>query len=211
MEEGDFKGAVRLACSNDTLADMCDATYCALQRKHPAPHPDSSIPPLPVQLSTMPVPEDMIVQAIKSFPNGSAGGTDGLMPQHLKDLISSGAGSGRVAILSALTSFVDLVLSGNTPTSVRRFFFSANLFALQKKGDGVQPISVGCTLRRLVAKVAGMMVMDEMAALLAPRQLGYGVRNEAEAAVHAARLYLRNLDPTIAIVKLDFQNVFNSI
>ena len=61
LEEGDFKGAVRLACSDDTLADMSDATYCALQRKHPAPHPDSSIPPLPVQLSTMPVPEDMIV------------------------------------------------------------------------------------------------------------------------------------------------------
>ena len=210
LEEGDFRGAVRLACSDDTLADRSDATYCALQRKHPAPHPDSSIPPLPVQLSTMPVPEDMIVRAIKSFPNGSAGGPDGLMPQHLKDLISSGAGSGREAILSTLASFVELVLSGNTPTSVRPFFFGANLIALQK-GGGVRPIAVGCTLRRLVAKVAGMKVMDEMAALLAPRQLGYGVRNGAEAAVHAARLYLRNLDPTIAIVKLDFQNAFNSI
>ena len=32
-----------------------------------------------------------------------------------------------------------------------------------------------------------------MAALLAPRQLGYGVREGAEAAVHAARLYMQDL------------------
>ena len=46
LEEGDFKGAVRLACSEDTIADMSEATFSALQ-KHPSPHPDSSIPPLP--------------------------------------------------------------------------------------------------------------------------------------------------------------------
>ena len=62
-----------------------------------------------------------------------------------------------------------------------------------------------------MAKVAGMNVVDEMAALLAPRQLGYGVKNGAEAAVHAARLYFSNLKPNTAILKLDFQNAFNSI
>ena len=33
----------------------------------------------------------------------------------------------------------------------------------------------------------------------------------AEAAVHAARLYLRDLDPSKAVLKLDFRNTFNSI
>ncbi len=42
---------------------------------------------------------------------------------------------------------------------------------------------MGCTLRRLVTKVAGFRVRDEMGALLAPRQLGYGVRGGVEAAV----------------------------
>ena len=32
-----------------------------------------------------------------------------------------------------------------------------------------------------------------MVALLAPRQLGYCVRGGAEAAVHAARLYMKDL------------------
>lgn len=47
-----------------------------------------------------------------------------------------------------------------------------------------------------------------MGELLSPRQLGYGVRGGAEA---AARLYLHDLDPTKAVLKLDFKNAFNSI
>ena len=52
---------------------------------------------------------------------------------------------------------------------------------------------------------------DEMAALFFPRQLGYGIANGAEAAVHAARLYLNKADHNTVMVKLDFKNAFNSI
>ena len=55
------------------------------------------------------------------------------------------------------------------------------------------------------------MVVEDMAALLAPRQLGYGVKGGAEAAVHAARKFLSNMDPDCAFVKLDFRNAFNCI
>ena len=67
-------------------------------------------------------------------------------------------------------------LWSRTPASWRPFFFGANLTALQKKSGGVRPIAVGCTLRRLAAKVIGGELMDEMGDLLAPWQLGYGVR-----------------------------------
>ena len=62
------------------------------------------------------------------------------------------------------------------PEEIRPVFFGAILVALEKKSGGVRPITVGCTLRRLVAKVACFSVVDEMAELLSPRQLGYGVR-----------------------------------
>ena len=88
------------------------------------------------------------------------------------------------------------------------FFFGATL---QKKGGGVRPVAVGCTLRRLVAKVAGCKVMDVVGEILAPRQLGVGVRGGAAAAVHATRLYLEDLAPDKAVLKLDFRNAFNSI
>ena len=53
--------------------------------------------------------------------------------------------------------------------------------------------------------------MDAMGELLAPRQLGYGTKLGCEAAVHATRLYLSNLQPGQVILKLDFQNAFNCI
>ena len=211
LEEGDFRGAVRLACSEDSLAEKCDATFSALEQKHPSPHPDSSIPPTPDVLSnSMDVSEAEVVGAIRSFPCGSAGGPDGLRPQHLKDLINHGNGQ-TSSLLSSLAAFTTLVLEGRTPPSVRPFFFGATLTALNKKGGGVRPIAVGCTLRRLVAKVAGNKVREDMVALLAPRQLGYGVRGGVEAAVHATRQYLSSIRPDHVVVKLDFRNAFNSV
>ena len=67
------------------------------------------------------------------------------------------------------------------------------------------------TLRKLVAKIAGRMVMADMATLINPRQLGYGVKGGAEAAVHATRKYLKDLPDKHALVKLDFSNVLNSL
>jgi len=174
-------------------------------------HPNSAIPPLQEDFLPNPISVTAkdIVKAIRSFPNGSAGGPDGLKPQHLKDMIGPSVNTS--GLLSALSLFVQLVLDGRTPAPWRPFFFGANLTALQKKSGGVRPIAVGCTLRRLAAKVIGGELMDEMGDLLAPWQLGYGVRGGSEAAVHAARLYLQSFDTSKALLKLDFRNAFNSI
>lgn len=212
LEEGDFTGAIRLACSEDTMADGSEATLNALRAKHPAPHPDTEIPPAPLESScTILVSEEMIAQAVRSFPNGSAGGPDGLRPQHLKDLIGHTAGVGGPLLLRALTSFISLIIAGKTPVSVRPFLFGANLVALEKKGGGIRPIAVGCTFRRLAAKAAAACVRSQMSTLLAPRQLGYGTPQGAEAAVHAARRYLNSLQPDYVLLKLDFANAFNCI
>ena len=77
-----------------------------------------------------------------------------------------------------------------------------------EEGDfkGVVRIADGCTLFHLAAKVMGSELMEEIEELLAPWQLRYGVRRGAEAAVHAAWLYLHDLDPSTALLKLDFTN-----
>ncbi|KAL5468951.1 hypothetical protein EMCRGX_G030112 [Ephydatia muelleri] len=212
IEEGDFKGAIRLATSDDKFAQDNATTFNDLQQKHPSLHPDAVIP---IQTSdsppNMPVTSNEVVKAIQSFPCGSAGGPDGLRPQHLKDMISASANSGGEALIEALSSFISLILSGQTPIAIRPYFFGASLIALEKKGGGIGPIAVGCTLRRLAAKVASDKVMFEMASLLSPRQLGYGVSKGAEAAVHAARFYLKNIGSNKVFLKLDFKNAFNSI
>ena len=157
------------------------------------------------------VSEEEVALAIRSFPNGSAGRPDGVIPQHLKDMTGACAESGGPVLLSALTALVNIILQGKVPRTVQPLFFGANLTALTKKDGEVRPIAVGCTLRRLAAKLAGRCVMDAMGELLAPRQLGYGTKLGCEAAVHATRLYLSNLQPGQVILKLDFQNAFNYI
>ena len=157
------------------------------------------------------VSEGTVAHAIRSFPNGSAGGPDGLRPQHLLDLTSASAGMRGQCLLQALTTFTNLILTGDTPLDIRLVFFVASLTALNKKGGYVRPIAVGCTLRRLVAKTASTAIMKRLGSLLAPLQLGYGTLLGAEAAAHSARLYLADLPLDYVLLKLDFKNAFNSV
>ena len=115
------------------------------------------------------------------------------------------------SLLAALISFSNLVLKGLVLSSICPYFFGASLIALNKKGGGIRPITVGSTFHRLVAKVASWAVKSEMSALLAPYQLGFGVKGGVEAAIHAARCYLQHLTPGQAVIKLDFKNTFNSV
>jgi len=46
--------------------------------------------------------------------------------------------------------------------------------------------------------------------MLAPRQLGFGVKGGAEAAAHATRRFVDCMAETEVLVKLDFRNAFNT-
>ena len=78
---------VRLGSSEGKPADFDDATYFALMSKHLAPHPNTCIPPVPSDPVSIQVSPGAIMVAIRSFPNGSAGGPDRIKPQHLKDIV----------------------------------------------------------------------------------------------------------------------------
>lgn len=94
LADFDIRGAVRLISSTDTMAVDCEETFTELKNKHPEPsrqqnfpsNPDDSIQPLQVDFNT-------VHSAIMSFANGSSAGSDGLRPQHLKDIISMSAGN----------------------------------------------------------------------------------------------------------------------
>jgi len=217
LEDGDVRGAIRLASSDDTMAPHDQHTLDALRLKHPPrcqtlddnnlPRTQDnhhSCPPLVVQ-------ESDVIEAVKSFPAGSAGGVDGMRPQHLKDLTNVNTGDAGQRLVSRLTEFANICLAGKIPTSIRPIFCGASLCALNKKDGGIRPIAVGCTLRRLVAKIAAKSVQQKMAAKMAPTQLGFGVKKGTEAATHAARRYIQQLLPGQALLKLDYVNAFNAI
>ena len=87
LEESDYKGAVRISITVDSLAECNDDTL-AINEKDPSPQYHVSIPDVPSEVfdSTMNISGDEVARAIKYFPRGSSGGSDGLRPQHQKDI-----------------------------------------------------------------------------------------------------------------------------
>ena len=121
-------------------------------------HHTQTLPSIPVFLdepTNISVSETEIIHTIRSFPNSSAAGPDGLKPRHLKDAMtmSSITSGGAQALLNAMASFIKLVLEDKTLLSVRTFFFGASLTALCKKGGGIRSIAVGCTYVSLLLRL----------------------------------------------------------
>ena len=179
-----MRAALRVLSSKDTLAPRDEATLLKLLALHPSAPVDRRVPPA-ASVAALQVTQLEVKQAIASFPNGSAGGPDGLRPQHLKDLVAGGDGA--EALLEAITELINIMLAGRVPLVIRPALFGGALTAILKEGGGVRPIAVGYTWRRLAGKVASRRVSDRAAALLAPRQVGFAVPGGAEAAVHATR------------------------
>ena len=211
LEDGDFRGAVRIASSRDTFCIPDERSFNLLKEKHPPSHPDCSFPTFQTPDSRLEISFNSISKAIYSFPSGSAGGQDGLSPQHLKDLISPSLGLDSSSLVTSLTKFINMVIAGNVPIPARPYFFGANLIGLNKTDGGIRPIAIGCTLRRLAAKCVCAEVKDDMGSFLFPVQLGFGTPLGAEATVHSARSYIHRLGEGKLMLKLDFQNTFNSI
>ena len=133
LEDGDVRGAIRLAASDDTMAPFDDDTAAALRVKHPTRAASDVTPPTPCIDTCLYLQESDVLAAIKSFVPGSAGGTDGLRPQHLKDLTSVSSGDAGRRLLTRITEFTNLCLKGLVPVVIQPIFCGALLCALNKK------------------------------------------------------------------------------
>lgn len=153
-----------------------------------------------------------LTAALNAFPNGSAGGPDGLRPQYLNELAAV-KGDLSAKLKNALAAVCDLTLQSEVPPSIVPVLFGANLFPFIKKDGGDRPIAVGCTLRRLVS---GIIVhqSSHLKRVLQPIQHGFATKFGIEAAVHSARVSMvnsfHNNVPTV-FVKPDVKNAFNSL
>jgi hypothetical protein len=149
--------------------------------------------------------EAEVIKMIRSFPAGS----NGFRPQHLLELVqSSDAGS---TLIAATTAFVSMLLDVLCHDDFRHIFFGGRLILLNKKSDGIRPIAIGRTWRRLAAKCANAFACNKLVSLFSPRQVGVTVKGGCEAFVYATRRYMENLSPDHVVAKLDFYNAFNCL
>ncbi|XP_035712509.1 uncharacterized protein LOC118437538 [Folsomia candida] len=212
VSEGNIRGAIRLLTSDDIIAPNSSETLETLVEKHP-PQPldnftvldEPNIPPFTTTV-------EQVISAIFSFPSGSAGGLDALRPQVLKDLVSQHTGDVGTQLLESLTKFCNFMLAGKVPLDICPFIYGASLTALKKKSGGIRPIAVGCTYRRLVSKISVKVMNHVFQDYFSPVQVGFNVKNGAEAGAHAARRFFSfpHESPTV-FLKIDFKNAFNMV
>ena len=209
IEDGNIRAAVRIICSDDSPAVANQETLTKLADKHPSAPIGRSIAHVTCSTPQLLTTDSEVIKAIRSFPAGSCGGPDGIRPQHILDLINC-AESGANAV-SAITSFVNVLLNGKCPAAVQPILFGGNLIALDKKSGGIRPIAIGYVWRRIAAKCANSFAASKLVNYFNPLQLGVSVSGGCEAAVHATRRFTDSLPPGSVVAKLDFCNAFNSL
>ena len=133
MEEGNMRAAVRLLCSDERPAEFSDASLKALQAKHPLQATDKREFPS-LESHSLSFDKSNVIDAIRSFFNGSGGGPDGFKPGVLKNLVN--CKELLETFPEALTDFVILLLLGCCPVVLQPLFFGGSLMALAKKDGG---------------------------------------------------------------------------
>jgi len=108
IEDGNIRAAIRIMCSEDKPAKNTDIVYGQLVDKHPAPPSDRGSIPDPQPTVAVEMTEEEVILAVRSFPPGSAGGPDGVRPQHILEMVSCRESGSELR--SALTGFVNCLL-----------------------------------------------------------------------------------------------------
>ena len=225
IEDGNLKAAIRLLCSEETVAPFDSDTHAQLRASHPPSslHPSQIEPPdgfpsiasataslIKIKLGpSLILIGEAVAHAIRSFPAGSPGGPDGLKPIYLSDMM--GCQEVKHELIAVVTEFLNLLMDGICPLSIHRIIFGGRLIALNKKGGGIRPIAIGYYWRRLAAKCANNIIAARLRGYFSPIQVGVGVKVGCEAAIHAVRRFLQDMPDEFIVAKLDFTNAFNCI
>ena len=153
---------------------------------------------------------DSVEKCIRSFHRLSGGGPSGLRPIHLKNCLST---EHRDEVLERCTALVNILAKGEAPSSLAAFIAGANLTALPKNDNGIRPIAVGETWRRLTAKYLCKSYKEQAGSYFFPHQIGVGQALGTEIGLETARQWCtRNSNnPTAVFVKTDFSNAFNCV
>ena len=212
IREGQYTRAAQ-ALVSPGLAEQSRSTMAAMEALHPqcprvAPcDTEPSMPPMRFS-------QEQVAKAIKTFKPGSAPGPSGLRAEHLKVAVKSAPANRSDKALEAVTKMVNVLAAAAIPDEAVPFFCGARLYAGNKKSGGIRPIAVGDIIRRLISKCYSYALSEKAAQLLAPYQLGVGVRGGCEALVHTVRALLEDPDQpadSCCFLQLDLINAFNRV
>ena len=157
---------------------------------------------------------EQVAKAIRTFKQGLAAGPSGLRAEHLKVAINYPPTNRTNKVLEAVTKMVNVLAAGELPEEAVPFFSGARLYAGNKKCGGIGPIAVGDIIRCLVSKCFYYGLAEKVSKMLAPFQLGVGVKGGCEALIHTIKAILEEPDTdrdSCSILQVDLQNAFNRV
>ncbi len=207
--EGHYSKAVQALGSLGVASPDSPTALQELIVRHPLGALPLEVTDIPSNLSVSCL---QVSTAITRFPKGSSPGASQLRAQHLYDAICGTTVPAAQDCLSALTKWINLLLSGKANPIIAPWLCGAPLTALIKKGGGVRPIAVGETIRRLTSRLCCSAVFPSLPDTFIPEgQVGVGVKRGLEAAIHGTR-YIVNQHQSktnFCLLKVDFSNAFN--
>ena len=183
--------ALKRLTQNGTLP-VTEETIEALRKLHP-----QCEQPIPVRNTTIhpSLQPKFVGPALKAMKQ-SAPGPSGLRADHILMAFPNGIGDSLILVLKSIAE-------GRAP----RWLADARLFALPKKSNGVRPIAVGETLRRLAATV----MLRSAHSSLPPLARQFIVRSDGCVTVaNIVRSTIERFNEA-CVVTVDLRNAFNSV
>lgn len=152
-------------------------------------------------------------KAIKAFPAASAAGGSGLSPAHLQELITVPAPDDEFNLANAIARLATLFAQGKMPNELAPWFAGAALTPLRKRDNGIRPVAVGETLRRMISSILMKRVAAAAQEVLEPLQVGVCSKGGGEAIIHAVRRLITDFEgqADMGLLQVDLKNAFNLV
>ena len=157
-----------------------------LRTKHPEARTPTeasldAYPVRPPELTPVDITKDRVTEVAGRLSGGGGpGGTESVSLQHW--LLMFVAASAVLRLI--VGDFVEWLGNGRPPWSAYRALMSGRLIALNKQ-PGIEPVGVGETWRRMMAKCLLRVAGPEVKAACSTTQLAGGLEAGIEGAIHA--------------------------
>ena len=140
-------------------------------------------------------------------------GPGGVCNEHLRVLTWPSNDEKAARAVESLQTFGQDYVNGKLPAWFYYVFTAVRLVPLNKgpaAGDGVRPIAVGESERRLWWTAVASQFKESVMGIVCPEQVAVGVKAAGQKITTAMRLMLE-ANPTWVVIKLDIDNFFNEM
>ena len=175
--------------------------------KHSSEHAGARRSANPMEKTALQVSKVAVLKVVRSFSARSAGGPDGIRPQHLLEVVQSQEMG--THLLASLTVFVNSLLDGRCYKEIMQILFGGCFLAMDKKAVGIRPLRwVMCGGDLQQSAPVHMSSIESRADYFNPLQVRVSATCGCEVTIHAIRRFISTMPTDNNIIKLDFNSSY---